>query len=209
FVALAGAMLLPALSKSKSTAQSVSILNNLRQIDGAKQQWALENSKPGNAEPTMNDLKPYLGRELASIAGEKYVVGKVGEPSAADLQGVEPRHTSRTWSLVQRSARESDQRVRLLADGRRVSADKGVVNYSPPISPSPELAHVQQQPLPTTPTAELVGMTGQSRSGGIFLPSSANFDNKQNLPTVPIPSLVGVVEPPAQSGGGGGGGGGA
>jgi hypothetical protein len=35
-------------------------INNLRQIDGAKQQWALENKKPANAVPTFDDLAPYF-----------------------------------------------------------------------------------------------------------------------------------------------------
>jgi len=40
-------------------------INNLRQIDAAMQQWALENNKT-NLETvvTWNDIKPYLGRGL-------------------------------------------------------------------------------------------------------------------------------------------------
>jgi chromosome segregation ATPase len=35
-------------------------INNLRQIDGAKQQWALEKNKTLDAVPTARDLLPYL-----------------------------------------------------------------------------------------------------------------------------------------------------
>jgi chromosome segregation ATPase len=35
-------------------------INNLRQIDGAKQQWALEKNKTGDDVPTEKDLLPYL-----------------------------------------------------------------------------------------------------------------------------------------------------
>jgi hypothetical protein len=35
-------------------------INNLRQIDGAKQQWALENQKTAEAIPTVQDITPYL-----------------------------------------------------------------------------------------------------------------------------------------------------
>ena len=35
-------------------------INNLRQIDGAKQQWALEKNKAGDAVPTVKNLLPYL-----------------------------------------------------------------------------------------------------------------------------------------------------
>jgi hypothetical protein len=37
-------------------------LNNLRQIDGAKQQWALENQRQPGDVPTYSDIAPYLGR---------------------------------------------------------------------------------------------------------------------------------------------------
>src|SRR5690242_3148234 len=56
-------------------------INNLRQIDGAKQQWALENGKTnGEIIVTETDIRPYLGRgSNASIpqcpSGGKYVVG--------------------------------------------------------------------------------------------------------------------------------------
>jgi myosin heavy subunit len=35
-------------------------INNLRQIDGAKQQWALENRKPANTLVNVADITPYL-----------------------------------------------------------------------------------------------------------------------------------------------------
>lgn len=41
-----------------------SCVNNLRQIDGAKQQWALENKKSAEAAPTAQDLAPYLSNNL-------------------------------------------------------------------------------------------------------------------------------------------------
>jgi hypothetical protein len=39
-----------------------SCINNLRQIDGAKQQWALDTKAPTNATPSWNDIHPYLAR---------------------------------------------------------------------------------------------------------------------------------------------------
>src|SRR5262249_40750310 len=35
-------------------------INNLRQIDGAKQQWALENKMSTNAIPNTKDILPYF-----------------------------------------------------------------------------------------------------------------------------------------------------
>jgi len=78
-----GYLLIPNFLRGRQTARSNSIINNLRLVNGAKQQWALENHKPDDAEPTMEDLKQYLGRGgqegLGSVAGEKYVPGKVSE----------------------------------------------------------------------------------------------------------------------------------
>ena len=59
---LLSAMLLPSLSRSKSKARSTSIVNNLRQLEGAKQTWAMENKKSATDTPTFSDIQPYLGR---------------------------------------------------------------------------------------------------------------------------------------------------
>ena len=72
------AMLLPATAAAKRKAQSINIISNLKQLDLAKNMWAEENNKPGDAVATMDDLKPYLGKDFPqSIAGEKYDVGRV------------------------------------------------------------------------------------------------------------------------------------
>jgi hypothetical protein len=42
-------------------------INNLRQIDGAKQQWALEYKKSATDTPTWDDLMPYLGRTAQAL----------------------------------------------------------------------------------------------------------------------------------------------
>ena len=45
-----------------TASQQNACINNLRIIDGAKQQWALENHKQNTDTPTAEDIKPYLGR---------------------------------------------------------------------------------------------------------------------------------------------------
>lgn len=42
-------------------------INNLRQIDGAKQQWALENRKTATAVPTAQDLSPYFPNKTLPV----------------------------------------------------------------------------------------------------------------------------------------------
>jgi len=58
---------------------------NLRYIDGAKQQWALENQSPSNAVPGVADLEIYLppnaeerNRTLHCPSGGKYTINFIG-----------------------------------------------------------------------------------------------------------------------------------
>lgn len=75
-----------------ATTAQLECINNLRLIDSAKQQWALENKKQTTDTPTMEDLKPYLGRgpngELPVCpSGGSYTVGTVGEPPKCSIPG--------------------------------------------------------------------------------------------------------------------------
>ncbi len=101
-VAAAAALLLlvpiviPNFIKARNSSASNSIINNLRQIDGAKLQWALENGKSDNDTPTLSDIAPYLGRGSrgvppSSAMGERYVIGKVGESPVAELNPAKAR----------------------------------------------------------------------------------------------------------------------
>jgi len=55
--------------KARQLAQANACINNLRQIDGAIQLWALENKKPADAQVTLSDLSPYLKTTLVCPAG--------------------------------------------------------------------------------------------------------------------------------------------
>ncbi|HUA64254.1 MAG TPA: hypothetical protein VME24_00300, partial [Alphaproteobacteria bacterium] len=82
------AISIPNFVKARATSQQSACINNLRQIDAAKQEWALETHMPADAVPTPNDLTPYLaGNEIRSVAGEHYTLGKVSEPTVADFNG--------------------------------------------------------------------------------------------------------------------------
>jgi len=67
-IGLLAAIAIPNFVRARTSAQSNTCINNLRQIDAAKQQWALETRQPGSAEPVATDIDPYLGRN-ASTAG--------------------------------------------------------------------------------------------------------------------------------------------
>ena len=51
--------------EARNTPASNSCINNLRQLDGATQQWGLENQKAPTNTPSWSELKPYLGRGSA------------------------------------------------------------------------------------------------------------------------------------------------
>ncbi len=61
-IGLLAAIAIPNFVKARTTAQMNACINNLRQIDGAKQEWALETKQPGTATPVQTDIDPYLGR---------------------------------------------------------------------------------------------------------------------------------------------------
>jgi prepilin-type N-terminal cleavage/methylation domain-containing protein len=61
-IGMLGAIAVPNLVQARQTSQTDACINNLRQIDNAKQQWALESGKSVTDTPQATDLQPYLGR---------------------------------------------------------------------------------------------------------------------------------------------------
>ena len=61
-IGLLAAIAIPNFVKARETAQTDTCINNLRVIDEAKQQWALEKGQQPTATPVSSDLVPYLGR---------------------------------------------------------------------------------------------------------------------------------------------------
>jgi prepilin-type N-terminal cleavage/methylation domain-containing protein len=61
-IGLLAAIAIPNFVRARQTSQTNACINNLRQIDAAKQQWALENGKQAASVPTSSMLNPYIGR---------------------------------------------------------------------------------------------------------------------------------------------------
>ena len=59
-IGLLAAIAIPNFVKARTTAQMNACINNLRQIDAAKQQWALENKKSDTDTPGTSDVAPYI-----------------------------------------------------------------------------------------------------------------------------------------------------
>jgi prepilin-type N-terminal cleavage/methylation domain-containing protein len=69
----------PQFIRARNLSQKTSCINNLRQIDGAKSQWALENKKVEGDTPVDSDLTPYLksGAVPACPSNGTYTYGTV------------------------------------------------------------------------------------------------------------------------------------
>jgi prepilin-type N-terminal cleavage/methylation domain-containing protein len=61
-IGLLAAIAIPNFVRARQTSQTNACINNLRQIDGAKQQWALETGQASTASPSDAQLTPFLGR---------------------------------------------------------------------------------------------------------------------------------------------------
>lgn len=64
-IGLLAAIAIPNFLRARSTSEQNACINNLRQIDGAVQQWALESGASPNDSVTPSDIQPYMGRGTA------------------------------------------------------------------------------------------------------------------------------------------------
>ena len=68
-IGLLAAIAIPNFVRARETSQMNACINNLRQIDGAKQQWALETKQATNATPAFADISGYLKSAVVCPAG--------------------------------------------------------------------------------------------------------------------------------------------
>jgi prepilin-type N-terminal cleavage/methylation domain-containing protein len=61
-IGLLAAIAVPNLVNARTNAQAKACINNLRQIDSAKQQYALENKVAADTTPTSANIITYMGR---------------------------------------------------------------------------------------------------------------------------------------------------
>src|SRR5277367_4287576 len=67
-IGLLATIAIPNFVRARLKAQQSACINNLRQIDGAKQTWALENRANQTTVPVIANIQPYLGRGTAGTA---------------------------------------------------------------------------------------------------------------------------------------------
>ena len=91
-IGLLAAIAIPNFIQARNKARTNSCINNLRQIDAAKEQWAMANNKNETAEPTWNDLVGANGYLKVSPVCRKqgtYTIGKINERPTCSV----PKHS--------------------------------------------------------------------------------------------------------------------
>ena len=93
-IGLLAAIAIPNFVKARTTAQKNACINNLRQIDGAKEQWALEKKLAPGAAAVDTEIEAYIknGRPSCPAVGT-YTFNAVDTPPACSLAAAPNNHT--------------------------------------------------------------------------------------------------------------------
>ena len=88
-IGLLAAIAVPNFTQARTNARTSACVNNLRLIDGAKQQWALETNAAEDAEPDEADVTPYLKNSTmpACPADGDYVLNAVNAVPTCSFGG--------------------------------------------------------------------------------------------------------------------------
>jgi prepilin-type N-terminal cleavage/methylation domain-containing protein len=68
-IGLLAAIAIPNFVRARASSQANACINNLRQIDGATQQWALENKAGPSAAVSFLKIQPYLKNSVLCPSG--------------------------------------------------------------------------------------------------------------------------------------------
>jgi prepilin-type N-terminal cleavage/methylation domain-containing protein len=86
-IGLLAAIAIPNFVKARQTAQKNACINNLRQVDGAKEQWALENKKKTNDTVDSSTMVDFLkGKAMPTCpSGGTYSINVVDSSPTCSL----------------------------------------------------------------------------------------------------------------------------
>lgn len=80
-IGLLAAIAIPNFVKARQTAQKNACVQNLKQIDGAKERWALENKKSSGSAINEAEVKAYIKDGTPKCpAGGAYTYGAIDTP---------------------------------------------------------------------------------------------------------------------------------
>lgn len=77
-IGLLATIAIPSFMKARATSQKNACINNLRQIEAAKEQWALETRQGQWAAAVTDEVNEYMKKAPTCPAGGTYVYGVVG-----------------------------------------------------------------------------------------------------------------------------------
>ena len=87
-VGLLIALAVPNIFRARSEAHLDFIKNNLRRIDDAKEQYALEQGLATTTTVSISELEPYIRfNRIVPVVGESYDATEIGNFAFADLNG--------------------------------------------------------------------------------------------------------------------------
>ncbi|MBU1692342.1 MAG: prepilin-type N-terminal cleavage/methylation domain-containing protein [Verrucomicrobia bacterium] len=88
FIGLLAGLAIPGLLRARQASQRVRCIDNLRQIDSAKEQWAMENFAAEGDGVEEAQLLPYFQRGFPECpAGGAYTIMPIGEIPTCDQDG--------------------------------------------------------------------------------------------------------------------------
>jgi hypothetical protein len=89
FIPMMLAIAIPNFVKARDVSMENACINNLRQIQAAKNEWALEKGKTAGDVPTDSDLTPYFqgGKFPVCPDGGTYTIGAVSNTPTCSIPG--------------------------------------------------------------------------------------------------------------------------
>lgn len=90
-IGLLAVMALPSYVRARSNSQVSSCINNLRQIEGAKDIFAIEHFKRTGDTISEAEVNPYLKRSMANTmepSGGSYTLNEIGTPPICSIGGL-------------------------------------------------------------------------------------------------------------------------
>ncbi|HRZ10872.1 MAG TPA: type II secretion system protein [Kiritimatiellia bacterium] len=88
FIGLLASLAIPGLLRARQASQRVRCIDNLRQIDSAKEQWAMENFAAAGENVGEGEITPYFQRGFpACPAHGEYTIMPIGQNPECDQEG--------------------------------------------------------------------------------------------------------------------------
>ncbi len=84
-IGMLAAIAIPSFMRARTTSQKNACINNLRQIEAAKEQWALENRQPQGAAAVTTAVNEYMKAAPVCPANGTYVYSVIGSNATCNV----------------------------------------------------------------------------------------------------------------------------